>query len=56
LSFIHYEQLLAWEPAYIILASDASYTVEDVLTNPNLANCVAVTSGHVYQLPGKAEA
>ena len=54
--FIHYEQLLTWDPAYIIRAADASNTVEDVLTNPNLANCVAVTSGHVYQLPGKVEA
>ena len=53
--FIHYEQLLIWGPAYIIRAADASNTVEDVLTTPNLSNCAAVTSGRVYQLPGKAE-
>ena len=53
---ISYEQLLAWDPEYIILASDASYTAEDVLSNPNLAGCKAVTNGHVYQLPSKAEA
>jgi len=53
---ISYEQLLTWDPAYIILASDANYSVEDVLADPNLANCSAVISGHVYQLPSKAEA
>ena len=53
---IDYEQLLAWDPAYIILASDADYTVEDVLADPNLASCAAVVNGHVYQMPNKAEA
>lgn len=52
---IDYEQLLAWDPAYIILASDASYTVEDVLADKNLADCTAVKNGSVYQLPSKAE-
>ena len=53
---VSYEQLLAWNPDYIILASDASYTVEDVLTDPILADCAAVVGGRVYQMPGKAEA
>ena len=53
---ISYEQLLAWNPAYIILASDATYTVEDVLSDPNLADCDAVKNSRVYQLPSKAEA
>ena len=53
---IDYEQLLAWNPQYIILASDATYTAEDVLTDPNLADCAAVVSGNVYQMPSKAEA
>ena len=53
---IDYEQLLTWNPEYIILASDATYTVEDVLADPNLANCAAVMGGNVYQLPNKAEA
>ena len=53
---IDYEQLLTWNPDYIILASDATYTVEDVLADPNLADCTAVVSGNVYQLPNKAEA
>ena len=53
---ISYEQLLTWNPEYIILASDASYTVEDVLADPNLAACTAVANGSVYQMPAKAEA
>ena len=53
---IDYEQLLTWNPDYIILASDATYTVEDVLADPNLADCAAVVNGNVYQLPSKAEA
>jgi len=53
---ISYEQLLAWNPDYIVLASDASYTVEEVLADPNLADCAAVKNGNVLQLPGDAEA
>ena len=53
---ISYEQLLAWNPEYLVLASDASYTVEEVLADPNLADCTAVKNGNVLQLPGDAEA
>ena len=53
---VSYEQVLAWNPAYIILASDASYTVEDVLADPALAGCAAVETGNVYQMPAAAEA
>ena len=53
---ISYEQLLAWDPAYIILASDADYTVADVLNDENLKDCTAVKNGQVYQIPGDVEA
>jgi len=53
---ISYEQLLAWDPEYIILASDASYTPEEVLADPNLAGCTAVVEGNIYQIPSRAEA
>lgn len=53
---IDYEQLLAWNPEYIILASDADYTCEDVKNDPNLASCQAVVNGNVYQMPGDEEA
>ena len=52
---IDYEQLLTWNPDYIILASDANYTVDDVLTDPNLAECSAIKNGNVYKMPSKAE-
>lgn len=53
---ISYEQLLAWNPDYIILASDASYTVDSVLDDPTLSDCSAVRNGNVYQLPNAIEA
>ena len=53
---VSYEQLLAWDPEYIVLASAAKYTVEDVLADPNLADCQAVKNGKVYQIPGSTEA
>ena len=52
---VSYEQVLAWNPQYIILAADASYTVEDVLNDKNLAACDAVQNGHVYKLPNAIE-
>ena len=53
---ISYEQLLAWNPQVIVLASDAAYTAEDVMADPNLASCDAVVNGRVYQMPSNAEA
>lgn len=53
---IDYEQLLTWDPEYIILASDAAYSCDDVLKDPALANCRAVKEGKVYQMPSAAEA
>lgn len=53
---ISYEQLLAWDPSYIIIASDAEYTVDDIMNDPNLAECTAVKNSHVYAIPGDVEA
>ena len=53
---ISYEQLLTWNPEYIILAADAEYTAEDVLEDENLADCTAVQNGQVYQMPSSIEA
>lgn len=52
---IDYEQLLLWDPAYIILPSSAKYSVADVMADPNLARCRAVVNGNVFQIPGDAE-
>lgn len=52
---IDYEQLLAWDPEYIILASSAKYTVDDIYADPNLAGCTAVVNKNIYQIPSDAE-
>ena len=53
---ISYEQLLAWDPDFIILAADANYTVESVLQDENMQSCTAVKNGNVYQFPNAIEA
>jgi len=53
---ISYEKLLSYNPQYIVLASDAEYTVESVLEDENLAECDAVVNGNVYQFPSAVEA
>lgn len=53
---VSYEQILDWNPEYIILASAADYTVEDVLNDPNLSECDAVKNGNVYHIPDDIEA
>lgn len=53
---ISYEQLLAWNPEYIILAANAAYSVDSVLADEQLADCRAVKNGCVYQIPGDIEA
>lgn len=52
---VSYEQVLAWDPEYIVLAADAKYTVDDVLNDVNLQECTAVKEKNVYQLPRKVE-
>lgn len=52
---VDYEQILAWNPQYIVLASDASYTAEEILGNEALSLCDAVQNGHVIQLPSDVE-
>ena len=53
---VSYEQILDWNPDYIILASDAEYDVDSVLNDAALADCTAVKESHVYQLPHTVEA
>ncbi len=53
---VSYEQILKWDPDYIILAADAGYTVDDVLKDTNLADCKAVKNGNVYIVPSDTEA
>ncbi|MBR6650382.1 MAG: ABC transporter substrate-binding protein [Clostridia bacterium] len=52
---VSYEQLLTWNPDYIVLASDSEYTVESVLEDENLAALDAVKNKNVIKLPGEIE-
>lgn len=52
---VSYEQVVEWNPAYIIISSKADYTVEDVLADPELAEVDAVKNGNVYQVPSNVE-
>ena len=52
---ISYEQLLAWDPEYIILAANAKFDVESVMQDASLAQCQAVKNGNVYQFPSEIE-
>lgn len=51
-----YEQILDWDPEYIIMASGANYSVEDVLADENLSVCTAVQNENVYHIPSDLEA
>lgn len=55
-SEISYEQLLAWDPEYIVLAADAGYTVDSVMSDSALAQCQAVKEGRVLKFPNAIEA
>lgn len=51
-----YEQILSWNPDYIILAADADYDADSVLKDSALTDCTAVKEGHVAQIPSDIEA
>lgn len=53
---VSYEQILAWNPEYIIIVPEATYSVEELLADPALASCSAVKNHQVFQMPNKAEA
>ena len=53
---ISYEQLLAWNPDVIIVASDAGYTVDDLLADAQLQSLNAVQNGQVFAMPSSPEA
>ena len=44
---VSYEQLLAWNPQIILIASGAGYNKEDLISDPNLTSLKAVQDGRV---------
>ncbi len=53
---ISYEQLLAYNPDYIIITPEAEYAKEDVMKDSNLADLKAIKNNHIYQMPKEFEA
>lgn len=51
-----YEQILAWNPEVIALASEAKYSLDEVLTDSYLQDCQAIQGGKVYAIPSDIEA
>ena len=52
---VSYEQVLDWNPEYIILASDGGYSLDEVQNDSNLAYCQAVVDHNVYRIPSDIE-
>jgi len=53
---VSYEQILAWNPDYIVIAADATYSADDILNDANLTGCNAVKNKNVVKLPNDIEA
>ena len=53
---ISYEQLVEYNPEYIIIAPEAKYTKEDVLNDSNLKGITAIEKGNVFSMPDEFEA
>lgn len=51
-----YEQIINWNPDAIVIASDATYTVDDVLNDENLKDVSAVKNKNVFAMPSSVEA
>lgn len=52
---VSYEQLLSWNPEVIIMASDAAYSKDELLADPQLQQLDAVQNGRVYAMPSAFE-
>jgi iron complex transport system substrate-binding protein len=53
---ISYEQLIAYNPDYIIIVPESEYTKEDIMGDSNLAKIDAVINNKVYEMPNSFEA
>lgn len=51
-----YEQILAWNPEVIVLASEAKYSLDEVLSDSYLQGCSAIQEEKVYSIPSDIEA
>lgn len=49
------EQLLSWNPDYILAVDHATYELEDIMTDPLLAEVKAVKDGKVLRFPSEMD-
>lgn len=52
---ISYEQLIAWNPEIVIIAPGAEYSLEELISDPALADLDAVKNNRVYRMPSQTE-
>lgn len=52
---VSYEQILEWDPEYVIAASAASYTLDEIQNDSDLAYCQAVSNHNLYKMPSDIE-
>jgi len=53
---ISYEQLLAMNPEVILIPAEASYEIEDILSDSAISQIDAVKNNRIYQMPSHFEA
>lgn len=53
---ISYEQLIEYNPDYIIIAPESTYTKDEVLSDINLEGITAMEDNNVYEMPDEIEA
>ncbi len=53
---ISYEQLVEYNPDYIIVVAEAKYSKEDIMNDANLAGLSAIENDKVYVMPSQFEA
>lgn len=53
---ISYEQLIEYNPEYIVIAPEAVYSKEDVINDNNLKGIAAIEEGNVFVMPSEFEA
>lgn len=53
---VDYEQILEWDPEYIIMASEAKYPMEEIEEDDSLVFCKAIKNHNVYKIPSDIEA
>ncbi len=52
---INKEQLLLWQPDFIVVVNDASYTIDSIKQDSTLAGLKAIENDKIFKMPSKLE-